>query len=185
MWIGRLARTAVTAAVLGSCGASRPAAPVPGSSAASRLAAPVPAPECEVGRVVDGDTFYCRDGRKVRLIGIDSPERGQGAPAGQAQRALARLIPLGRAVRLEGDVAPADRYGRVLAWVWAGGTLVNAAMVREGWAVLYTVPPNVKYAGLVERAQSEARASGAGLWASGGFDCPPRAYRRGECFGSP
>lgn len=168
MKIGLLARLALTAAVLGSCAASRPAAPGPD-------------PECLVGRVVDGDTFYCRDGRKVRLIGVDSPERGQGAPARQARHALARLIPIGRAVRLERDVAPTDRYGRVLAWVWAGGTLVNEAMVRQGWAVIYTVPPNVKYAARVGQAQNEARVHGAGLWSSGGFDCPPRAYRRGEC----
>jgi micrococcal nuclease len=82
-------------------------------------------------------------------------------------------------------VAPTDRYGRVLAWVWIGGTLVNEAMVRRGWAGTYTVPPNVKYAQRLVRAQSEARASGAGLWARGGFDCPPRAFRRGECVSSP
>ncbi|MEO6056314.1 MAG: thermonuclease family protein [Gemmatimonadales bacterium] len=172
MAIRILTRAALAAAALGSC-------------AGSRSPEPAPAPECIVGRVVDGDTFYCRDGRKVRLIGIDSPERGQGAAAQLAARALARLAPVGRAVRLEGDVAPADRYGRSLAWVWAGGTLVNEAMVRGGWALLYTVPPNVKYVGRLEQAQKEARGRGAGLWGSGGFDCPPRAYRRRECAAPP
>jgi micrococcal nuclease len=68
--------------------------------------------------------------------------------------------------------------------VWAGGTLVNEARVREGWAVTCTVPPNVKYADRIGRAQNQARAREAGLWASG-FDCPPLTYRRGECAGSP
>jgi Micrococcal nuclease (thermonuclease) homologs len=112
---------------------------------------------------------------------MDSPERGQGPVWRQAQRALARFTPVGRAVRLEGDVAPTDRYGRALAWVWVGGTLVNEAMVHDGWAVRYTVPPNVKYADRVERAQKQARARRAGLWSGRGFECLPRDYRRGAC----
>ena len=84
-------------------------------------------------------------------------------------------------MRLEKDVAPRDRYGRELAHVWNGSRLVNEALVLEGWAMLYTVPPNVKYAERLERAQKRARQTGAGLWGSGGFACAPAAYRRGEC----
>jgi micrococcal nuclease len=134
-----------------------------------------------VERITDGDTFRCRDGRRVRLIGIDTPELGQGDAGRQARAALRRLLPPGSAVRLEQDVAPRDRYGRELAHVWAGSRLVNEALLLEGWAMLYTVPPNVKYAGRLERAQKKARAAGAGLWASGGFECAPAAYRRKEC----
>jgi micrococcal nuclease len=149
------------------------------------VARPVPPPDCVVARVVDGDTFYCRDGRKVRLLGVDSPERGQGPAWREAREALARLAPPGRLVRLEGDVAARDRYGRLLAWVWAGGALVNEAMVRDGWAVQYTVPPDVKYADRIGRAQNTARARRAGLWSNGGFACLPRDYRRGTCFSRP
>src|SRR4051812_12582684 len=99
MTIALLTRLTFAAAFLGSCAAGRPAGPAP-------------APGCLVGRVVDGDTFYCRDGRKIRLIGVDSPERGQGAAARGASRALAILLPVGRRVRLEGDAAATDRYGR-------------------------------------------------------------------------
>lgn len=166
MPIGLLVRLALVATVSGPGPAGRPGLSPPG---------------CVVARVVDGDTFYCRDGRKVRLLGMDSPERGQGPVWRQAQRALARFTPVGRAVRLEGDVAPTDRYGRALAWVWVGGTLVNEAMVHDGWAVRYTVPPNVKYADRVERAQKQARARRAGLWSGRGFECLPRDYRRGAC----
>lgn len=158
---------------------------VPALGAAVHLSSPAPGPDCIVTRVVDGDTFYCRDGRKVRLLGVDSPERGQGSAWRQAQRALARLTPVGRRVRLEGDIAPVDRYGRALAWVWVGGTLVNEALVRDGWAVRYTVPPNVKYAERIGRAQSEARARRAGLWSGREFECLPRDYRRGACRTAP
>jgi micrococcal nuclease len=172
MPIAMLARLALAVAALGSCAAARP--PVPGPSA-----------ECLVGRVVDGDTFYCRDGRKVRLLGIDSPERGQGAAGRLARRALERLMPVDRLVRLESDVTATDRYGRVLAYVWIGATLVNEVMVRDGWAVRYTVPPDAKYADRIARAQKEARARRAGLWVSGGFECLLSASRRRECRSAP
>jgi len=66
------------------------------------------APACLVSRVVDGDTFYCRDGRKVRLIGVDSPELGQGAPGRAARDALSRLLPQGAAVRLDRSIHPVN-----------------------------------------------------------------------------
>ncbi|HUF34447.1 MAG TPA: thermonuclease family protein [Gemmatimonadales bacterium] len=146
---------------------------------------PVGADECRVERVTDGDTFHCRDGRKIRLIGIDTPELAQGAPGREARDALRRLLPRGQVVRLELDAAARDRYGRTLAYVWSGRRLVNEAMVRDGWAMLYTVPPNVKYVRRLERAQHEARAARAGLWAGNGFECTPAEFRRGRCRVSP
>jgi micrococcal nuclease len=146
----------------------------------SGSAATQPAP-CVIERIADGDTFTCRDGRRVRLIGIDAPELAQGQSGRRARAALQRLARPGSSVRLERDVAPRDRYGRELAHVWSGSRLVNETLVLEGWAMLYTVPPNVKYAERLERAQKQARAAGAGLWGSGGFACAPSAYRRGKC----
>lgn len=141
--------------------------------------------ECVVRQVVDGDTFHCGDGRKVRLIGIDSPEREQGPFGSRAQQALRRMLPTGSQVQLEHDITLTDRYGRLLAYVWVGATLVNEAMVRDGWAVLYTVSPNVKYAERFRRAQNEARAGGAGLWAQDGFACLPKDFRKRACLSSP
>jgi micrococcal nuclease len=139
---------------------------------------------CIVGTVADGDSFRCRDGRRVRLIGVDSPESQQHPYGDQARQALLELLSAGAAVRLETDVAPTDRYGRLLAYVWIGPILVNETMVRGGWAVLYTVPPNVKYADRFIRAQNEARARGAGLWSQRGFECLPSDYRRKRCVSS-
>ena len=173
MGIRLILSLAAVTAVLGACGPASAAAPAPDPWA------------CEIARIVDGDTFHCADGRKVRLIGIDSPELRQGAAAREAREALQRLLPVGRAIRLQIDVAARDRWGRILAYAWSGSRLVNEAMIRGGWALLYTVPPNVKYVGRLERAQNEARAAGAGLWASGGFECPPAAFRRRQCVSPP
>ena len=146
---------------------------------------PPAAEACTISRVSDGDSFRCTDGRRVRLIGIDSPESQQQPIGAEAQTALLRLLPPGSAVRLESDVAPYDQYGRALAYAWAGTTLVNESMVHDGWAVLYTVPPNLKYVDRLRRAQEEARARRTGLWSQHGFDCLPSDFRRGRCVSSP
>lgn len=156
---------------------------LPQSAAGQREASSSAA--CVVQRIADGDTFTCTDGRRVRLIGIDSPESQQHPYGDRARTALVRLLPPCASVMLEPDAAGWDRYGRVLAYAWSGPILVNEAMLREGWAVLYTVPPNVKYVDRLRRAQNEARAASAGLWSERGFECLPSDFRRRRCVSSP
>jgi micrococcal nuclease len=141
--------------------------------------------ECVVARVSDGDSLRCVDGRRIRLIGIDTPEQQQRPYGARAQAALVGMAPPGTALRLEGDVAAKDRYGRVLAYAWNKSVFINEAMIHQGWALQYTVPPNVKYADRFGRAQKEARAQGRGLWSGRGFDCVPDAFRRGKCLSPP
>ncbi|MBI4542528.1 MAG: thermonuclease family protein [Gemmatimonadetes bacterium] len=159
-------------------------APGPSAPVLADSGPPAPVREtsaCVVTRVVDGDTVDCEQVGRVRLIGIDTPERSQAPYGGRAAQALARLVPVGSSVQLELDVEPRDRYGRVLAYLWTNGVLVNWAMVRQGWAVLLTYPPNVQYVDWFTAAQSQARETGVGLWATGGFDCLPAERRRGRC----
>jgi len=164
-------RVVICASLLGL--ASPAAGPVlPTSSARDR---------CVIERVVDGDTFWCRDGRKVRMIGMDTPERGQGESYTQAREALLELIPEGSTVLLERDVERFDRYRRWLEWVWADTLLVNERMVADGWAVLLTIPPNVRYVDRLTTAQGRARGEKRGLWATDGFSCPPADFRRKTC----
>jgi micrococcal nuclease len=134
-----------------------------------------------VTRIVDGDTLVCTGVGRIRLIGIDTPELSQGPHGQEAAAALAALAPPGARLHVETDVEPRDRYRRVLAYVWAEGRLVNWALVREGWAVLLTYPPNVRYVEWLTAAQERARAEGAGLWERGGFACLPADRRRGRC----
>lgn len=136
---------------------------------------------CIIARVVDGDTFHCTDGTKVRMLNIDSPERGQGEAYNQAAKGLSHYLVKRRTVELERDIRPLDQYGRTLAYVWIGKTLVNEAMVRDGWAVLFTLPPNVRYVDRLRRAERSAREHKRGLWADGEIACRPAAYRRHEC----
>lgn len=136
---------------------------------------------CVLLRIVDGDSITCRDLGAVRLIGVDSPERGQAPFAAAATQALAALAPLGDTLQLEADVDGRDRYGRLLAYVWRDGVLLNWLMLRHGWAVLLTVPPNVQFVDYFTDAQERARSEQRGLWKVDGFRCLPAQRRRRQC----
>ena len=89
----------------------------------------------------------------MRLIGIDTPETKDPRKPVQCfgREASARtkqLLPAGTAVRLVYDVERNDRYGRTLAYVFDArdGRFVNAVLVRDGYASVYTYPPNVAHA---------------------------------------
>jgi endonuclease YncB( thermonuclease family) len=69
-----------------------------------------------VGEVEDGDTFILKSGVKVRLLGIDAPNRGASG-YDEGRKGLKGLIGDKR-VYLEYDRYQDDKYGRVLAWVW-------------------------------------------------------------------
>jgi micrococcal nuclease len=127
-----------------------------------------------VTKVSDGDTFWVEKPNgtkeKIRLIGIDAPEsrntgqKKKGHYGIEAKNYLTRLI-LNKKVRLETDVRSKDRYGRLLAYAYLeNGTFLNAHLVKNGYAMVYTVPPNVKFADEFVKLQKEARKYQRGLW---------------------
>jgi micrococcal nuclease len=140
-----------------------------------------PGAPCHVDRIVDGDTMECADMGRVRLIGIDAPELSQSPFGAEAAATLAAFVPLGEWVLLESDVEARDQYGRLLAYVWYDGGMVNWRMIRAGEAVLLTHPPNVQYAAAFADAEHRAREQKRGLWATGGFDCRPSDRRGNRC----
>jgi micrococcal nuclease len=128
--------------------------------------------DAAVVRVVDGDTIRVRlpgdRVERVRYIGMNTPEvhhprKGQ-EPGGREATDVNRALVAGRAVRLELDVQLRDRYGRLLAYVWVGDVMVNAELVRRGYAQVMTVPPNVRYQELFLKLERDAREAGRGLW---------------------
>ncbi|MFW6248535.1 MAG: thermonuclease family protein, partial [Bacteroidota bacterium] len=71
----------------------------------------------------------------------------------------------GKKVKLEYDVQEKDRYGRTLAYVYLeDGTFLNAELVRQGYAQVMTIPPNVKFSELFLDLQKKAREGELGLW---------------------
>jgi len=113
-------------------------------------------------QVLDGDTFRLHDAREVRCLGIDAPEKGDPLSE-EAAAALNKLVS-NREVRLEAGSRAKDDYGRILAYVWVGKTLVNEEMLHQGWAHMRR-PVTAKYRDRLLGAQDKARAAGRGIWA--------------------
>jgi len=122
-----------------------------------------------VDRVVDGDTIELSDGRKVRYIGIDTPEtkdpRKEVQCFGEEASAYNQDLVEGKVVALEADVADKDRYDRLLRYVWLEDEMINKKLVAEGYAYASSYPPNVKYQAQFKLAQQQAREQNLGLWA--------------------
>lgn len=124
--------------------------------------------------VADGDTLTVLDAEKrqhkVRLHGIDAPEKGQPFGA-KAKEALAGIV-FKKDVTVE--VKDTDRYGRVVGKVKQGGVDVNLKMVKDGFAWQYRRYD--KSRALLD-AEEEARNAKRGLWAGADL-VPPWEFRR-------
>lgn len=114
--------------------------------------------------IIDGDTIEIESGTKVRYIGIDTPEFGEPyyLEATEANRELVE----GKRVRLEKDIEDKDEYGRLLRYVWVDDTMINAKLVRLGYAYSYSYPPNLKHQSLFLQLEKEAREQKRGLWSN-------------------
>ena len=126
----------------------------------------------KVIRVIDGDTFELENGEKVRLLGINAPEKGQKCYF-EAKKRLEELV-LNKIVKLEGNKK--DKYGRLLRYVWINSTLVNLQLIKEGLAISYFFEED-NYTKIFEDAEKYARINSIGcLWQKSEANCK-------ECIG--
>lgn len=119
--------------------------------------------------VIDGDTLELSDGRRVRLLGIDTPEIGRrGEPSEPyAQAAKKRLQALVRepGLRMYVGEEPRDRYGRILAHLFSGdGSNIEARLLEDGLGFALVVPPNDRLANCHRQAEARARVVDRGIW---------------------
>lgn len=138
-----------------------------------------PAPEsleretARLAHVHDGDSLRLRDGRRIRLIGLNAPEVAwDGAPAEplayEARDLLRSLVSGGDSIELVYDGDRKDHYGRTLAHVYTEeGISLEALLLRRGLAFHIAIPPNTTLADCLAAREQEARASAAGLWEAG------------------
>ena len=121
-----------------------------------------------VKRVIDGDTIELNDGRKVRYIGVNTPElhhptKGVQCFGKEAMEKNKELVE-GKEIKMKKDVSETDRYKRLLRYIWVGDIFVNEYLAREGYAFQATFPPDVAYVNLFKKAAEEARLNNKGLW---------------------
>ncbi len=139
---------------------------------------PTPTPTIQlfkVTRVIDGDTIVLENKKIVRYIGVDTPEikskTDSACYAQEAKLANEKLV-LEKMVRLEKDVSETDIYKRLLRYVYVDNpstssgqvVFVNEYLVKEGYALLATYPPDVKYQPIFQKALTYARENNKGLW---------------------
>jgi len=139
-----------------------------------------------VTRIVDGDTLkisYNGQEESIRLIGIDTPEsrinkktkkdakRGGKdiktiiAMGKRAAEYVKSLVKQGDLITIELDVQERDRYGRLLGYVYlSNGKMLNEEIVKAGYAVIMTIPPDVKYKDRFLTAYQDAKDGKRGLW---------------------
>jgi endonuclease YncB( thermonuclease family) len=139
-----------------------------------------PGETARVARVLDGDTVILEGGETVRVIGIDTPEThhpdlGEQPFGAEAAERTTQLV-LGRSVGLEADLEAVDQYGRRLAHVWVGDTLLAEILAEEGLGRVLQVPPNLRYADRIRAAEERARSVSAGLWTAEATPIP--VFRR-------
>jgi len=115
-----------------------------------------------VKRVVDGDTFVTGDGRKIRMIGINTPEKGR--PFNKDATNFLKDLITGKTVTIEFGSEKKGRYGRYLAYVHMGDLFVSAEIVRRGLAYAYIYPKTKLHNEQLIQCQREARAAKRGLW---------------------
>lgn len=126
-----------------------------------------------VTKVVDGDTIQIDSGKTVRFVGIDTPEtvdprRPVGCFGKEASNEVKSLL-TNKTIVLQKDVSETDKYGRLLRYIYlplddGRALFVNDYLVREGFAHVYTYPPDVKFNEQFIEAEKEAREQNRGLW---------------------
>ena len=128
---------------------------------------------CIVERVVDGDTFVCTGGTRIRMLQIDTVELGE-CGGEWAKAALANIfLPPGTNVRLEYDAVETDRYGRTLAAPVVRGTdgadyNISIVMVYVGLAKAAYYGDNAKFLDWANASENWARVAQWNMWAPGG-----------------
>jgi micrococcal nuclease len=127
--------------------------------------------EGHVVAILDGDTIRIRLGDRVedvRYLGVDAPDfqhatKGTERGAGDALD-MNRFLVADKTVRLELDHEERDARGRLQAYVYVRDRMINAELVRRGYAKAVAMWPNTRHGPLFDRLQQEAREQKRGLW---------------------
>lgn len=120
--------------------------------------------------VLDGRSFVTASGLRIRLLGLAGP--GIGEPGGDICRDVLEKYVAGREVRLEPDRSAADSGGWLSRYVFAGETLVNAIVVRKGYAKVALSDSGWRYRDTLRALERTAARVEKGLWPFAVFPPP-------------
>jgi micrococcal nuclease len=114
-----------------------------------------------VTNVIDGDTVVITGGERVRLLGIDTPEKGEF----YYKEAKARLEQLAekKEVFVEKERDDKDKYDRLLRYIFINNTNINLKLVEEGYANCYFYQKS-KYQETCKALEEKAQKEKIGIW---------------------
>ncbi|MEM4991983.1 thermonuclease family protein [Priestia sp. SB1] len=148
------------------------------SSTTANNVSKYPTFETTVTAVIDGDTFHTlinNKDEKIRLIMADSPEvvspkiKGK-QPWGESASVYTKsVLKPGTKVNLELDTQERDRYGRILAYVYVNGKMLNETLIEKGLARVAVFPPNTRYVDEFREIQEKAKQQKLGIWSIDGY----------------
>lgn len=120
--------------------------------------------EVRVRYVIDGDTIILASGKRVRYVGIDTPERGENL-YGEAKGRNGELLGGGSVTFEACRSEPKDKYGRLLGWVYVDGVDVGGELLREGLARTLSIPPcGLRKKREFKALEAGAKKMGVGIW---------------------
>lgn len=131
-----------------------------------------------VARVYDGDTIILEDKKRVRLLGVNTPEiesrHRAEEPGGVAAKKWLQAQLQENKVYLEYDQVRRDKYKRLLAHVFLpDGKHLNLALLENGLAVISIIPPNGRYSDKLVQAQQHAEKLKLGIWGMTEYQARP------------
>ena len=125
----------------------------------------------KVTLVYDGDTIKLNDGRKLRLIGINTPERGRDGQKDQpfylaAKSQLQQIIIENKnQLKVIFGKEKRDRYKRFLAHIFTSkGENIAATLLKKGLGFSIAIPPNIQFLSCYKEAEREAKHYKRGIW---------------------
>jgi len=125
----------------------------------------------QVKLINDGDTITLENGKRVRFIGMNTPEmnysdKNKSEPyAVKAKALVQRYIKVGDKVHLVFDKTKYDKYGRILAYVYSKtGRHLNLLLLQSGLAKQWVVGKNDRFWKCFQTAEKTARLGRKGLW---------------------
>lgn len=114
----------------------------------------------EISRVLDGDTVELADGRKIRLLNINTPEKGLSySDLGKEYLSGFSIVEL--------ESAGLDKYKRTLGRLYSDNLYINLEIVRQGYAHSYLVSENEE--NIFENAEDYARKNELNIWEKSEF----------------
>lgn len=117
-----------------------------------------------VTQIIDGDTIAVEGGARVRLLGIDTPEKGNFYYKEASDYLKNRILM--KEVKLEKDIENKDTYNRLLRYVWLNDSLVNLEIAEKGYGLAYFYNDEEKYKEIIAEAEQNAIAEKLGLWSN-------------------